>query len=57
MRTVLDKKTLAFEEGYKAYESGASAASNPYNADQPDLRASWSDGWNYGKSCGGSCDG
>jgi hypothetical protein len=57
VRTVLDRNSLAFEEGYRAFENQTPKSQNPYGQDQSDLRAAWDDGWNYGQTCGGQCNG
>lgn len=55
MRTVLDKATIVFEQGFKAFKSGWLRSANPY-ADGDD-RKNWFEGWDYGKECNGECNG
>lgn len=55
VRTVLDKATIVFEQGFKAFKSGWLRSANPY-ADGDD-RKNWFEGWDYGKECNGECNG
>ena len=56
MRTVLTKKDVAFEKGFKAYEKGALLLDNPYPIGSRE-RTSWYAGWEHGQQCGGKCNG
>lgn len=56
-RVVLDAATIAFEQGYQAFEAGEHRTENPYSAHtSAALRQSWFEGWDYGKLCGGTCN-
>lgn len=49
MRTVLDRATIVFEEGFNAYNGGIPRSHNPYNDGKPD-QTNWFDGWDYGRA-------
>jgi ribosome modulation factor len=55
MRTVLDSKTLAFEEGFQAHQSGIPRSANPY-PDGSTFRGIWFEGWDYAVQCSGGCE-
>lgn len=56
MRTVLSRLEVIFDQGYAAYNDGIARSLNPYLVGS-DEEASWFDGWDHGKQCGGTCDG
>jgi hypothetical protein len=51
MRTVLTKEDVAFEDGFKAYESGVLKTDNPHPYGSKE-RSAWFAGWDRAQECG-----